>query len=153
MGDAFLAAVERYGLDVKEFRRVQQAFALIDVGRLALALAVDLTSRKIIQDTVTDQPIICSLTCEFSRSRAETVPTARNTVPCYRAFRVHGLVPRETTRRTRARSNAVPVLGSQHLVAATIKRVDETAGADVALGETHRGINDQIWTVAFVEFD
>ena len=40
-GDAFLAAIERYGLDVKEFRRVQQAFALIDVGRLALALAVD----------------------------------------------------------------------------------------------------------------
>ena len=53
----------------------------------------------------------------------------------------------------RARSNAVPVLVSQHLVAATIKRVDETARADVAVGEAHRGVNDQIWTVAFVEFD
>ena len=108
---------------------------------------------KSFKNTVTDRPIIRSLTCEFSRSRAETVPTARNTVPCYRAFRVRGLVPRETTGRRRARSNAVPVLVSQHLVAATIKRVDETAGADVAVGETHRGVNDQIWTVAFVEFD
>ena len=53
----------------------------------------------------------------------------------------------------RARSIAMLILVSQHLVAATIKRVDETAGADVALGETHRGINDQIGTVAFVEFD
>ena len=48
-GHAFLSAVERYGLDVKEFRRVQKAFALIDAGRLDLALAVDLTSQKLIQ--------------------------------------------------------------------------------------------------------
>ena len=48
-GDAFLSAVERYGLEVKEFRRVQKAFALIDAGRLDLALAVDLRTRKLIQ--------------------------------------------------------------------------------------------------------
>ena len=60
---------------------------------------------------------------------------------------------REKPMGGRARSNAVPVLGYQHLVSATVKRVDETAGADVAVGETHRGVYDQIWTVAFVEFD
>ena len=88
-------------LDVKS-SGVSNGLALIDAGRLDLALAVDLTSRKLISDTITDQPIICYLTFGFSRSRAKTIPTARNTVPFYRAFRVHRLVPRETTGRTGA---------------------------------------------------